>query len=314
MVRLLALIAGLLTNACCTSLPKLPAKQRPLSFPAPPFRDVHAEDLDLRDAQRARDVPIRLYAPAGAEGKLPVAVVSHGIGEDRESYAWLGRALARHGFLAVHVTHAGTDKAMLRRGYRHLYRAVRDPRNWVARMLDVQFVLDELAKRGDADVDRAAVVGHSAGAFTAFAVAGLRTSDGRSMRDPRVKIIVAMSMPRLDGVVGSWDVPVPVLNVTGTCDTSLIYRTFPRHRRIPFEQSRAKEQFLVTIDRVNHDTFSAIADPRHPLIAGLTVAFLANRSWFEETGTAQLLGTVVAVEAKSQPWTTPSRSCRPTCN
>lgn len=297
-MRLVAFIAGLLTNACCTSLPKLPAKQRPFPLPASSFTSVRAENADLYDAQRGRDVPIRVYTPAGASGKLPVVVVSHGIGEDRESYAYLGDALARRGFMAVHVTHAGTDKAMLRRGYLHLYRAVKDPRNWVARMLDVRFVLDEIAKRDDADLDRVAVAGHSAGAFTAFAVAGLRTSDGRSMRDPRVKAIVSMSMPRLDGVVGSWDVDVPVLNMTGTCDTSLIYRTFPRHRRIPFEQSRGKNQFLVTIDRVNHDTFSAPEDRRHALIAELTVAFLANRSWFEESGTAQLLGTLVAVEAK----------------
>lgn len=298
MVRLLALITGLLTNACCASLPKLPARELPFALRAPAHREVREQNLDLHDAQRDRDVPVRLYAPADAIGKLPVVVVSHGIGEDRESYAWLGKELARHGFLAAHVTHAGTDKAMLRRGYLHLYRAVKDPNNWIARMLDVRFVLDEMAKREDADVDRAAVVGHSAGAFTAFAVAGLRTSDGRSMRDPRVKTIVAMSMPRVDGVVGSWDVPVPVLNLTGTCDTSLIYRTFPRHRRIPFEQSRAREQFLVTIDGVNHDTFSAAADPHHPLLAALTIAFLRDRASLRETGTAQLLGTVIAVEAK----------------
>jgi dienelactone hydrolase len=297
-MRLLALITGLLTSACCSTMPKLPAKARRLALPEPAYRDVRELNLELHDAERGRDVPVKLYAPAGAKAKLPVVIVSHGIGEDRDSYAFLGRDLARHGYLAAHITHAGTDRAMLRRGYRHLYRAVKDPRNWIARVHDVTFVLDELAKRDDADVARSAVAGHSAGAFTAMAMAGLATKDGTTPRDPRVQAIVAMSMPRLDGVVANWNVPVPVLHMTGTCDTSLIYRTFPRHRRIPFEQSQSAGQALVTIDGVNHDTFSNVSDRHHPLIAGLTVAFLAERSWFEENGTAQLLGTLVAVEAK----------------
>ena len=305
-LRLLALITGLVTSACCSSLPKLPAKQRPFAIPAASFDRVDEVFLDLHDDARDRDVPVKIYKPA-TSGKLPIVIVSHGIGEDRDSYAYLGRELARHGFMSVHVTHAGTDRAMLKRGYLHLYRAVKDPKNWIARVVDVTFVLDQLAKRDDADTNRVAVVGHSAGAFTAFAVAGLtsRTDTpvcpGPSVcptRDPRVKAIVAMSMPRLDGVVTNWDVPIPALNLTGTCDVSLIYRTFPRHRRIPFEQSHAKEQYLVTIDRVNHDMFSAVEDEHHPLFAALTIAFLEDRSWFDEPGTAQLLGTVVAVENK----------------
>jgi len=297
-MRWFALITGLLTSACCSSLPKLPAKRLPFSVPRATHERVEELVLDLHDAQRDRDVPVKIYKPADATGKLPVVIVSHGIGEDRDSYAYLGRALAQHGFMAVHVTHAGTDRAMLKRGYRHLYRAVKDPQNWIARPRDVTFVLDQLAHRDDADLDRVAVAGHSAGAFTAFALAGLRAKDGGSLRDPRVKIIVAMSMPRLDDVVANWDVDVPTLNVTGTCDTSLIYRTFPRHRRIPFEQSHAKDQFLVTIEGVNHDMFSAVRDRHHDLFAALAIAFLTDRAWFAENGTAQLLGTVVAVESK----------------
>jgi dienelactone hydrolase len=295
-MRLVALIAGFFATACCSSLPRLSQKQQPFTLHAPQFERVEETSLEWHDAARDRDVPVKIYEPAGANGKLPVVIVSHGIGEDRDTYAFLGRALARHGYMSVHVTHAGTDKAMLRRGYLHLYRAVKDPKNWIARTLDVTFVLDRLATRADADLDRVAVVGHSAGAFTAFSVAGIRTTDGRTLRDPRVKGIVAISIPRLDGIVADWNVPIPVLNVTGTCDTSLIYRTFPRHRRIPFESSRG--QSLVTIEGVNHNTTSAKSDPHQELIAQLVVAWLAKRDWFEQKGIAQVLGTRVAVEAQ----------------
>lgn len=221
-------------------------------------------------------MPVRIYAPSTA-GRHPVVVFSHGIGEDRDSYTWLGQALAAHGYVAVHVTHFGSDKSVLQRGWWRLYQEVQKPENWIARPRDISFVLDELAKRDDVDMTRVAVAGHSAGAFTALAVAGMRTKDGGSFRDPRVKAAVAMSMPKMGDVVppGGYDsIAVPVLHMTGTRDWSLVWRTLPRHRRIPFEQTHAHGQYLVTLPRVGHNTFSNPDEPAHALMAQLTIGFL----------------------------------------
>jgi predicted dienelactone hydrolase len=263
------------------------------TYEHPPSFAVRVEREVWHDAVRNRDVPVTLSIPQG-EGTHPVAVFSHGIGEDRDSYAYLGRALAERGYLAVHVTHAGTDKAMLKRGYRHLYRATKEKQNWVDRPRDVSFVLDRLRARPDADLTRVAALGHSAGAFTVLALAGLRMTDG-SLKDERVKVGVAISMPKLPGVVapGGYDaLAIPILHMTGTCDTSIIYRTFPRDRRIPFEETHAPHQYLVTLDGVNHDMFSAAVDPHHAEIAKLVTAFLDAwllgnrdaRAWFDEGG------------------------------
>jgi len=257
-----------------------------------------------RDERRARDVPVKIYSPRDA-GQTAAVIFSHGIGEDRDSYSYLGRSLAKAGFTAVHVTHAGTDRAMLERGYWHLYRATKDGTNWVNRPLDVSFVIDNLP-----GVSRIAVAGHSAGAFTAFAVAGMRLAGGESFRDERVRAIIPMSMPRMDGVVrdeGYEGVNIPVLNITGTCDTSLIYRTFPRHRRIPFEASRASERnYLITLKGVNHNTFSNREDEHHPLIADLVILFArafllddaAARAWFNDAGSATIGRTQLTLERK----------------
>src|SRR5687767_6150969 len=274
--RVSSLVAALFASACCTSLPRMADKQsqeppRPLAA-----HEAATTSVVWRDARRNRDVPVKIYAPDG-QGRSPVVLFSHGIGEDRDSYEYVGNVLAASGFLAVHVTHAGTDRAVLERGYRHLYRAVKQKENWINRVLDVTFVLDELAGDSRADLDRVAVAGHSAGAFTAFAAAGLRTADGSTLRDPRVKVIIPISMPRLEGVVppgGYDDIDIPTLNLTGTCDASLIYRTLPRHRRIPFEQTAATGHYLVTIGGVNHDTFSNASDRHHTLIASLMTLFL----------------------------------------
>ena len=301
MRRLLPALFAILTGACCTSLPRLAAKSGSLPLAPVDPEGVRETSETWRDAKRERDVPVKIYERDRSPARLPVVVFSHGIGEDRQSYAWLGRLLALHGFRVVHVTHQGTDRAMLERGYLHLYRAVKQKENWVNRALDVSFVLDKLGP-GDVPV---AVVGHSAGAFTAFAVAGLRTSDG-ALRDPRVRVAVAMSMPRLDGVVpaGGYDaVEVPLLNLTGTCDTSLIYRTFPRHRRIPFDATRAPSQYLVTLEGVNHDDF--VSD--HDAIGAVVMAFIrgwmlddaASRAWFDEPGTGAVVGVRASVERKA---------------
>jgi predicted dienelactone hydrolase len=298
-MKIVIVIAAFFVSACCASLPRLPAKR--VAFPsfAPEAGRVSETSEVWRDGKRNRDVPVKIYGDRG-----PVVVFSHGIGEDRDSYAYLGRALARSGFRAVHVTHAGTDRAMLERGYLHLYRAVKQKENWIARYDDVRFVLDRLG------VSEAAVVGHSAGAFTAFSVAGLRVATGETLRDPRIKVGVAMSMPRMEGVIGAggYDaIAVPLLNLTGTCDTSLVYRTFPRHRRIPFDSSHAPQQYLITLEGVNHDTFVE-NDPRNAEIAAITIAFLrawmlgdaAARAWFDDAGSGAVGNVRLALERKPQ--------------
>lgn len=305
---IVSISAALFAMSCSSSLPKMPLKSLPLNSHTE-VADVAEERYVWHDARRNRDVPVTLYVPRSADATSPVVIISHGIGEDRDSYRYLGSGLAARGFLTVHITHAGTDKAVLQRGYRALYRAVKQKENWIARPLDVSFVLDQLATRTDADLGRVAVVGHSAGAFTAFAVAGLRTAGGGTMRDPRVKVIVPMSMPKMDGVVGrdGYDaIDIPVLNVTGTRDTSLIYRTFPRHRRVPFESTHATRQYLITLQGVTHNTFSNATDRHHPLIVDLTASFLraclyddaAARAWFAEAGTTSMRGTAMTVEVK----------------
>jgi predicted dienelactone hydrolase len=297
-------IGGFVLSACCASLPNV----APASAFIPPIRAGAAYNEStavLHDASRSRDVPIRIYTPAGVTGRKPVVVFSHGIGEDRDSYAYLGRALAQNGFIAVHVTHAGTDKAVLRTGYWNLYRATKVRENWTSRPRDISFVLDQLSARDDVEMTRVAVAGHSAGAFTAFGLAGARDPDGESFRDERVRAIVAMSMPRIEGVHYE-DVRIPVLNMTGTCDSSLIYRTRQSDRRIPFERARGLHQYLVTIEGVNHNTFSNKSDPHHETIVTLTVNFLrafllddrSARAWFDEVGMTSAGEDRVAVERK----------------
>jgi pimeloyl-ACP methyl ester carboxylesterase len=318
---IMAPFVALLAGGCCSSLEKLVNPRYAVAASAAsasrysPVAGSHAvqqSSVIWHDAARDRDVPVRIYLPADVANP-PVVVFSHGIGEDRDSYVWLGRAWASHGYASIHVTHAGTDKAKLREGYLKLYRATKDPRNWIDRPRDVSFVLDQLAQHAAGaprvDLERVAVAGHSAGAFTALAITGLRAGEGDvTLADPRVKVAIALSMPKMNVVPpGGYDsLRAPTLHMTGTCDGSLIYRTRPADRRVPFEATHASRQYLITLNGVNHNTFSNVEDPHHARIAALTTAFLdawllgdpAARSWLDDGGAVAWAGGELAEERK----------------
>ena len=308
-IRAAMLLLWFAAASCCVPMKKLVDPSRAVvpsaaaaRLPVPLLSEVRVERAVWHDDRRDRDVPATLYIPR-TPSPAPVVIFSHGIGEDRDSYEYIGRGLAERGYLTVALTHFGTDKSVLKRGYLHLYRATKDLRNWANRPLDVRFAIDQLQSRNDADLRRIAVVGHSAGAFTALTVAGMRTRAPERLSDPRVRAVVAMSTPRLDGLpAAAYDtLGTPVLHITGTCDNSLVYRTFPRHRRIPFEQSHAEHQYLVTLEGVTHNTFSNAEDAHHPEIVEITAAFLdawlredaAARSWFDDGGLAARSGVTV---------------------
>lgn len=260
----------------------------------PPF-DVEEAAAVLTDPDRDREVPLRVYAPKGARAPLPVVLFSHGIGESRDAYVYLGRHFASQGYVAIHLTHYGTDRSVLEKdGLAGIYRAIRNPENWRNRPRDVSFVLDVLERgspviplaSGLVDMGRVAVAGHSAGAFTALALAGLRVPEGTT-RDPRVKVAIAMSMPRIPQLIRAEnlrDIAIPVLHITGTRDRSLLYWTFPRDRRVAFDLTTAPDQYLVTLEGVGHWTFSNPDRPerkrehrQHQAIAEISTAFLDER-------------------------------------
>jgi acetyl esterase/lipase len=98
-----------------------------------------------------------LHRPAGGGEPWRVVVLLHGgfwrAGWDRTLMTGLARDLAAHGFLAWNVE----------------YRRVgQDGGGWPGTLLDVAAAIDALATVEEADTDRVAVVGHSAGGHLAL--------------------------------------------------------------------------------------------------------------------------------------------------
>jgi len=307
---------------------------------APPFAPaadpaaIGTALLEWHDTARDRHVPAKLYYPVG-EPPYPVVIFSHGLGGSRQGYAYLGRYWAACGYVALHVQHRGSDSSLWQNReapMKAMRAAASDVQNALDRPADIHFALDQLAAlqasdetlAGRLDLDRIGVSGHSFGAYTTLAVAGQTwlhpTMGQRNFGDPRVKAAVAMSpsAPRqrddLDRIYAR--IRIPLLYLTGTLDKSPIRTMSIADRRIPFDNIRGVDQYLVIFEGGDHMVFSdhkrimgggANEALFHPLICQATTAFWhtylrgdgAARRWLTDGGFGRHLGPLGTLETKS---------------
>jgi len=229
--------------------PKAPAYDRP---------GPHAvETLDfpgLRDQARdSRRVPVKVHAPRGA-GPFPLVVFSHGGGGNRDSYVYLVRHLASHGYVVACPEHVFSNAAILRhylgpaggsmKFMESLQRITTDPRAVLERPRDVSFAIDRAVGwnrshsrlKGRIDCSKVGVMGHSYGAYTALVVCGAKplldhlvpaVAPGKGLakddlRDGRVTFGVALSQQgpgtTFFGPESFKSIDRPLLCVSGTKD------------------------------------------------------------------------------------------------
>ncbi len=270
-------------------------------------------DTWVDTARARREVPVLLYLPKALREPAPVVLFSHGLGGSREGYAYLGRYWASHGYISVHLQHAGSDDGVWRglpveRAYKAMYTAAQSPTVALHRAKDLPFVLDELERRntdeqsplhGQFDMERVGLAGHSFGAWSALVGGGQQiiSPSGRKLElaDPRVKAIIPLSAPVPLGPAQrrtAYDgIRVPALHMTATLDDSPIGRTKVEDRRVPFDQTPTPDRggadsYLLIFNGGDHMTFAGTPKRRtdatqrrndrtfHPLIRRTTLAFL----------------------------------------
>jgi len=143
--------------------------------------------FELVDRARDRTFAVDLYLPAVEETgamapqSAPIVVISHGLGSNRDTFAYLARHLASHGFAVAVPEHPGSNTQQLEALIEGRAQQVTDPTEFINRPLDVTLLLDELENlaqqdstlAGRYDVQQVGVLGQSLGAYTAFALAGV---------------------------------------------------------------------------------------------------------------------------------------------
>ncbi|MEI7728554.1 MAG: hypothetical protein WCO56_03245 [Verrucomicrobiota bacterium] len=281
-----------------------------------------------QDTNRTRELPVKIYYP-NTNGLFPVIIFSHGLGGSRDGYEYVGRHWASHGYVCVHLQHAGSDDGVWRGkagGMAGMRAAAADPRNAIARPVDVTFALDQLAKLAvepgplekHLDTNRIGMAGHSFGANTTLTTVGQRFGVAEyKYQEPRIKAAIAMSapVPRLNAERSYDRITVPVYHLTGTKDDSPIGDTKPEQRRFPFDHITGADQYLLILAGGDHMVFSGRSGLLglrskdavfHELILMSTTAFwdahlkgdAAAKQWIEDGGFKSALGEEGTFEIK----------------
>jgi predicted dienelactone hydrolase len=227
------------------------------------------QTITLNDTSRDRTFVADVYLPLEATSdpaypltpvpSVPVIIMSHGLGSDRTTYAYLGEHLASYGFAVAIPEHPGSNADQLRALIEGRASQVTEPAEFINRPLDVTYLLDELERlnqsdfafQGRLDLRQVGVVGQSFGGYTALALAGAQinfqqlTEDcaaeestlnlslllqcraeelvppAADLRDERVAAIMAINPigSIILGPAGFSEIDIPVMLVSGNADT-----------------------------------------------------------------------------------------------
>jgi predicted dienelactone hydrolase len=248
---------------------------------AGPFETGAAGDLVLHDAQRNKDLHVKVTYP-NAEGKFPVIVFSHGFGGSKDTYASLTGYWAARGYVTIQPTHNDSIAQRKANGEIHgvfeglstLREDIADPAAWRNRARDISFVidsLDEIERRvpgvaGKLDRTHIGVGGHSFGALTTELIGGLAftpkgASQPETLADRRASALLVLSGagPRQPGVdEKSWEsITAPLMLMTGTRDLG-VGGLKPEQRIKPYELVRSVNKYAIVLDGGRHMTFTGI--------------------------------------------------------
>lgn len=144
------------------------------------------QSITINDVRRLRSLAVDVYLPTNPSGVLaPVIVISHGLGSDRETFAYLASHLASYGFAVAVPEHPGSNAEQLQAVIKGLANEVTAPTELTDRPLDIQFLLDELGRTfaGRMNLKQVGVIGQSFGGYTALTLAGAKINFQQLQKD-----------------------------------------------------------------------------------------------------------------------------------
>ena len=217
---------------------------------------IESELLTITDAKRQREIPLKIYYPK--DKHVGTIIFSHGLGGSCETYKYFAEYMAVHGYKCIHPTHLGIDAALLKekRPFQALKEAAEKPENQINPAIDIKFIMDEF------ELDDVVVAGHSFGSYTTLLLAGQDISKrghATNIRDSRIQCAIIMSPHAvLNDPEHAYDeIKIPMLHITGKFDDSPFGFFEPIQRRIPFDNIKNRNQYLVIFNDADHMVFAA---------------------------------------------------------
>ncbi|NEP09575.1 MAG: alpha/beta hydrolase [Symploca sp. SIO2C1] len=130
--------------------------------------------------RREEPVPFDIYLPTTPrEGLTEFIIISHGLGSNRHTFAYLAEHLVSHGFGVAVLEHPGSSTQKIK----GLFAGFGDPPEaeiLISRPLDIKYLLDELSAKAQTEPNRfgklnlqsVGVIGQSLGGYTVLAAGG----------------------------------------------------------------------------------------------------------------------------------------------
>jgi len=235
---------------------------------------------DLTVPIDGQNIDVRVRAPTNATEACPVIIFSHGLGGSREGYWPLAEAWASAGFVVIQPTHPGSDTKTLKdAGILGMGAAARqamaDPDILAGRPHTITRLIDLLPTiqshlsdfHGTLDATRVGVGGHSFGAWTTLAVAGVSyvIPGHASLMDARPLAFLALSPPGPGQVApDTASARRAILVMTGTEDhqPSFLSPNDGIERNAEWREKMwrllpAGDAFLAVLTNAHHSAFSA---------------------------------------------------------
>lgn len=133
----------------------------------------------LSDPSRDRRYPADLYLPeVSGSDSVPVVVLSHGLGSDREDFADVAEHFASYGFAVAVPEHVGSNFELQQAVLAGRASEVFHVSEFVDRPKDISFLLDELERRNASEwqdrlnLEQVALAGHSFGGYGVLVLGG----------------------------------------------------------------------------------------------------------------------------------------------
>lgn len=271
-----------------STLADSPAEPRwPADLETGPHTVLLIEEINIQRDGRDSPMPLRIRYPQPTDdnpGPFPVVIFSHGMGGFIDAFEHLSTHLASHGYVVLHPAHtdsiqvrrrAGESVESLRRTFTRGATATVD---LASRVADCLWILDhhedietQIERPNLLDTNRAAMAGHSAGAMTTQALAGLRFAPDRARRSMSYSdgsrflayvIISGQGTTRPSLNERSWDAfNRPTLVLSGTEDVSRVSDETPESRRHPYEYAPAGDKYLIHIEGATHSSYQGARAP-----------------------------------------------------
>lgn len=252
------------------------------------------QTFTIEERDRSRTFPIDVYLPQST-ASLPVIVITHGLGSDRSTFAYLAKHLASHGFVVAVPEHPGSNAQQIQDLLLGRVDQLIPVREFIDRSLDVTVLLNRLERlsqsnpqlQGRLNMQQVGVIGQSFGGFTALTLAGapigfeqLRADCSKvdnlfnfslalqcralslpqrqyNLGDPRIKAAIAMNPldSRILGQAGLSQIKIPLMIIAGSADT--LTPAFSEQIR-PFTWLTTPNKYLALMQGGTH--FSTLED------------------------------------------------------